>query len=193
MQPARIETLTEQEYLEGETLGHIKHEYVDGQVFAMSGTTLAHNTIAANMIVMLHGHLRGRPCRAFIADVKVRIATQLTYYYPDVVVTCDPRDLTAVTRHFVEHPVLIIEVLSLSTKQIDRREKLTAYRRLPSLVEYVLVDQKRRAVDVYRKVGETWTHGVVTDGEVLELASVGWSGPVADLYEDSGLGGPRLR
>lgn len=188
MQTARIETLSEADFLQGERRARDRHEYVAGQVFAMGGASMAHNTLAGNVFALLHRHLRGRPCRGFIADMKVRIAARSTYYYPDVVVSCDARDLAAEPpRDYLEHPSLVVEVLSPTTETIDRREKLLAYRELPSLVEYVLVDQERRSIDLYRRVGADWTHALLCDGDTLELASVSLSVPVSEVYVDSGV------
>jgi len=186
MQAARSEIISEEAYLQGEELALERHEYVAGEVFAMTGASRGNNQIAGNVLCALRRHLRGKPCRTYINDIKVKIRADSIYYYPDVLVTCDPRDLgEGAPTHYVEHPSLVVEVTSPTTESIDRREKLTAYRHLPSLVEYLLIDQDRRAVDLYRKVGPLWTHVLVQDGETLELESVAMDIDVAEIYSET--------
>ncbi len=136
--------LTVEEYLQLEQTSEIRHEYLGGQVFAMSGGSKEHNTITLNIASRVRSHLRGGSCSVFMADMKVRIqlASQRKsiFYYPDVIVTCDPDDQD---RFFLNYPCLIIEVLSPSTETIDRREKLLNYQTLESLQEYVLVSQDK--------------------------------------------------
>ncbi len=188
MRHAVIERPSEAEYLEGERLAPVKHEYVVGEVFAMAGASKVHGTLALNLAIALRGHLRGGPCRSWIADMKVRVAAVSAYYYPDVVVTCDPRDLAAdAPKDFLEAPTLIVEVLSPATEHIDRREKLLAYRRLESLTEYVLVDQEKAWVEVYRRTPAGWTQDIYSAGETVELASLGLTLPMTEIYADSGV------
>lgn len=191
MQHALLETLDEAAYLEAEREAGVKHEYVAGEVFAMAGASKTHGTLALNAAFALRAHLRGGPCRTWIADMKVRVAAVSAYYYPDVVVSCDARDLAAdAPQDYLEAPQLIVEVLSPATEVIDRREKWLAYRRLASLQEYVLIDQARRWVEVYRRTPFGWTQDIYTDAEVVDLASVGLALPMAELYADSGVGTP---
>lgn len=143
--------MTPDEYLSFEQNSKIKHEYVDGQIFAISGATEAHNIICSNILVSLHSRLAGTRCRAFIADMKVHVKASNSFYYPDIMVTCKPLDPKAL---YKSSPVLIVEVLSPSTKQIDRREKLVAYRKLESLQEYILVHQNKSLIEHYRKDSE---------------------------------------
>ena len=131
------------EYLRAEERGEIRHEFVRGQLFDMVGGTDTHNLISLNIASGLREHLRGRPCRVFMADMKVRVAPADVYYYPDVFVTCDSRDQES---YFKERPCLIVEVLSATTEGTDRREKFLAYELLQSLEEYLLVQQSRREV-----------------------------------------------
>ena len=147
--------ISEDEYLRLEAQSPLKHEYVNGEMFAMTGGTLRHNTIALNVAPALRSHLRDTPCRAFINDVRVRVERTHSYYYPDLLVSC-PRgaqimDLSAVT---VEDPVLMIEVLSPAAEATDRREKLLAYRTLPSLAEYVFISQDEARVEIHRRRGD---------------------------------------
>ena len=171
------------EYLQGEALSELRHEYVDGEVFAMAGGKLNHNTIGGNFFSQLHAHLRGKPCRVFIADALVRILAfqQDVFYYPDVMVGCDDRDTNA---QFLRFPKLIIEVLSKTTERVDRNEKFLRYITIPTLEEYVLADQKCQAVTIFRRRLD-WGQEVIDDPQgLVRLESVGLELPLAAFYEN---------
>lgn len=186
MVSAQLAYVSEADYLTGEELPGPRHEYVDGQIFAMAGATKTHGTIALNIGVALRAQLRGTPCRAWVADMKVSVATARSYYYPDVVATCADEDLRLDSpQNFVTAPKLIVEVLSPSTEQIDRREKWLAYRQLDSLQEYMLVDQQRQWVEVFRRSETGWMQEIATAGESITLSSLGISLALADIYEDA--------
>jgi Uma2 family endonuclease len=177
--------VSEEEYLRLEAQSPIKHEYVNGEMFAMTGATLRHNVIAGNVFVALRSHLRDTPCRAFINDVRVRVEKTHSYYYPDLLVACargaQTIDLDVVT---VEDPVLVIEVLSPSTEATDRREKLLAYRTLASLSEYVLISQDEARVEIHRRRGDIgWEKIEYSGPETVELASVGLQIGMREIYE----------
>jgi len=175
--------LSPQEYLEWEATQDIKHEYLDGEVFAMTGGTIAHNLISGNFYALLKSHLRGKGCRVFISDVKVQVSERGAYFYPDVMVSCDERDRPAV--NLIQHPCLIIEVLSPTTEAFDRGEKFRRYRQLSSLQEYVLIDTSSISVDRFRRLSETqWELQSFTAEDTLELTSIDWYGAIALLYED---------
>lgn len=146
--PDRLVYITVEEYLANEEHASLRHEYVDGRVFAMTGVTRRHNVIAGNIYSILHAHVRGSRCRAYISDVKVRVESTNSFYYPDVMVACDRFDEKSV---FTASPVLIVEVLSRSTATIDRREKVLAYRQIDSLREYLIVHQKKKQAELHRK------------------------------------------
>lgn len=174
------------EYLQLEQTSDIRHEYLGGQVFAMSGGSKEHNTITLNIASRVRSHLRGGSCSVFMADMKVRIElasqNKSIFYYPDVIVTCDPQDQD---RFSLNYPCLIIEVLSPSTEITDRREKLVNYRTLESLQEYVLVSQDEIKVEVYRKDAEgNWSVQILVKDDNLELNSIGLTLTMADIYED---------
>lgn len=179
---ARQLPITAAEYLAGEKIAKTRHQYVDGEVFAMAGGTKAHNQIAGNLYGLLRAHLRGTPCQVFIGDVKVHVAWEWRerYYYPDVVVGCEADDNDP---YVIAHPKLIVEVLSNSTERDDRADKFYAYRRLSSLEEYVLVAQDMLRVEIYRR--ETgWDLELYTEStDPLTLRSIGLSTTVADIYE----------
>ena len=170
------------EYLESEKDSPVRHEYVDGQMYAMAGASDRHNRIALNLASRLNDHLNGGPCEVFIADMKV-IVDPVVYYYPDVVVTCDPPGGDPYVR---TQPHLIIEVVSPSTERTDRHEKAFAYRCVPSLQEYVLVLQDRMQVEVYRRQsGDEWPREIFTQPEELvHFASVGLTLRVSDMYRN---------
>ena len=128
-----------------------RHEYINGEIFAMTGARDGHNTIAGNLFATLRSALRGSPCRAFIADMKLRIDAADAAFYPDVMVTCDTRDKTPDADLAKRHPTLIVEVLSESTAAYDRGLKFEYYRNIDSLKEYLLVEQDRRHADLFRK------------------------------------------
>ena len=135
-------------YLVWEEQQLLKHEYLDGEVHAMTGGTLPHNDIALNLYSVLRPHLQAKGCRINVADVKVEVSNT-AYFYPDLVVSCDDRDRQALK--LIRYPTLIIEVLSPSTAGFDRGDKFKSYRRLKTLQEYVLVDAEKMGVEGYRR------------------------------------------
>ncbi|BAZ39600.1 hypothetical protein NIES4101_55540 [Calothrix sp. NIES-4101] len=174
-----------EEYLEGEKYSQIKHEYVDGEVYAMSGASDAHVTISLNAAMLLRNHHRGSGCRVYVADMKVQIKTCdiNRYYYPDVMVTCDGRDKES--EYFKAYPCLIIEVLSDTTEAIDRGKRFKDYRRLASLQEYVIISQKIMDVEVFRRNEKGgWELSAFEAGELVEFASVNFCCDISEFYED---------
>ena len=170
-------------YLAWEAEQPEKHEYVHGEVFAMSGGSDAHVTVAGNVFMALRNHLRGGPCRVFIADMKLFVQADDAFYYPDVFVTCAESD-RAQEQH-KSAPTLVVEVLSPSTGAYDRGAKFTSYRKLPSLREYLLIDPQRLSVDLFRRdEGGRWALYPSEAGQTVELASVGLVLPIEALYED---------
>ena len=146
---------TPEEYLVAERVAEQKHEYLAGVIYAMAGATVRHSFIVGNIYAELRHQLRGKACAAFMLDLKVRIrrCEAEFYYYPDIAVDFSPLSLTA---HYAEEPRLLFEVLAPDTERIDRGEKLQNYQSLPSLQAYVLVDQAKLAVTIYRRIGESW-------------------------------------
>lgn len=172
-----------EDYLAWEAEQTVKHEYLAGEVFAMAGASDAHVTICLNLAASLRAHLRGKPCRTYIADMKLQVQTADAFFYPDVFVSCSAAD--AALPHFKREPVLIVEVLSPATAAFDRGGKFAFYRQLPSLQEYVLIDSERMGVDVFRRdANGHWVLYPYGPGETVELASVAFSLPVAAIYED---------
>lgn len=180
MQTAPVQTMTAEEYLASEEKATIKHEFVAGHVYAMSGPSLRHNTITLNLAASLRASARSTPCRVFASEIKVHVVRMDAYYYPDVIVACQPQSDTG---HVIEAPCCLIEVLSPSTRNVDRREKLRAYQMLPSLREYVLVDQDYLSVEEYRRQGAGWVHSILEEGDVLEFECVPLSLSMNVVYE----------
>jgi Uma2 family endonuclease len=135
-------------YLDWEEQQSWKHEYLNGEAYAMTGGTLSHNALAINLTTLLLPHLRGKGCKVFMADAKIQVTERGPFFYPDVVVTCDERDLKA--QRVICYPCLVIEVLSSSTEGFDRGEKFKQYRRLETLKEYVLINAKTMGVECFR-------------------------------------------
>ena len=178
-QSLRQTLLTPEEYLEMERSSPVKHEYVAGRIHAMTGTSDAHNFISLNLASLLKNHLRSTACRVFMADVKARLERAETYYYPDVMVSCEkPQD-----RYYREQPILIAEVLSPTTANRDHGEKWRNYQTLDSLREYVLISQDCMDVRVWRRGEEGWTLNIFTDSMKVALHSVGLDIPIENLYE----------
>lgn len=171
------------DYLAWEETQTQRHEFIHGEVFAMAGAEDRHVTVAGNVFVALRQHLRGGPCQTYISDMRLHVAAADAYFYPDVMVTCDPVDQAS--RLSKAHPVLIVEVLSPGTGNYDRGDKFAHYRRIDSLREYVLVDIDRRATDVYRKGADgLWVLHPFAGEETVELASVELRLAAADLFAD---------
>lgn len=189
MQTAHDPDFTAEQYLAWESQQASKHEYLRGEVFAMAGASDAHVTISLNLAAALRAHLRGGPCRTYIADMKVEVDSANAYFYPDVFVTCDAADAQLPDRK--RAPLLVAEVLSPSTAAFDRGAKFAWYRQLQSLREYALIDTERVAVDLFRRdASGHWVLYPYAEGETVELQSVGLLLPVAAIYEDVRLDAP---
>nr|VFK23922.1 MAG: Endonuclease, Uma2 family (restriction endonuclease fold) [Candidatus Kentron sp. LPFa] len=175
--------ISPEEYIEGEKLSEIRHEYIDGDVFAMVGASERHNRIALNLAFLLRSVARSGPCGVFISDVKVRIRRGERFYYPDVMLVCDGDDSDA---YYKDNPCLIAEVLSKSTKAIDRREKWLAYREIPSLRYYLLVDSRRTEITWFRRAESGWEVGALAPGESLSVECPGYRAELGftEIYQD---------
>lgn len=180
-------------YLAWEATQPIRHEYLDGEVYAMTGGTLPHNDLALNLYRSLYSGVKQRGCRINIADARVHIQEAAAYFYPDVVVSCDGRDRAATDA--IRSPILIIEILSPGTESYDRGDKFKRYRRLSSLREYILVDSTQISVDRYylNDSGDwTLTSYPAVDWDstgdwgaiAVDLSSLGFQITLGQLYED---------
>lgn len=162
-----------------------RHEFIGGEVFAMTGARDSHNTVAGNIFATIRAHLRGTPCRAYIADMKLHVLSEDAVFYPDVLVTCHPRDLGPEGALEKQQPKLIIEVLPDSTAAYDRGEKFRACRGIAALEEYVLVDQTQAYAEVFRKdPNGRWILDPIEGQQALVLESIGLTIEMATVYED---------
>lgn len=175
--------LTPEEYFVWEEKQLLRHEYLNGEIYAMGGGTQNHGRIASNIIFLVKGHLRGGGCQVGNSDCRVNILETNDYVYPDVSVTCEDSDRTATQA--IQYPCLIVEVLSPSTANYDRGDKFRLYRRNPSLQDYVLVDAEKIAIDLYRKNDRgNWEIFNYQSGDNIELRSINLSFPIESVYED---------
>ncbi|MBL4941106.1 MAG: Uma2 family endonuclease [Colwellia sp.] len=170
--------ITVEEYLNGELISEVKHEYVDGQVFAMAGATPDHGRISSNINRILGNHLIDNPCEPFISDMKVKTSIS-KYRYPDVLVICDDNFIE--NGNVTETPTIIVEVLSKSTRKTDERDKLLEYINLPTLKEYVIVEQYCADVTVYRR-SEKWFPKHYFLGENIHFESIDLTLSVEEIY-----------
>jgi Uma2 family endonuclease len=173
-------------YLAWEAQQPEKHEYLAGEAFAMVDAPREHVVVALNLAAVFKQRLRGGPCQAYVSDLKLRVEAADAFFCPDVVVSCELRDHAA--DQFIEHPILIVEVLSESTAAFDRGDKFAAYRSLASLQEYVLVDIPSRRVESFRRTaGPDWLfheHRPEVEGCHVPASEV--SVPCAEIFENIG-------
>lgn len=187
----KTQFMSPQEYLEWEEQQPVKYEYMDGEVFAMTGGTLPHCSIALNLGSALKNHLRGQGCKVFVADAKVGVSENGPFHYPDVMVSCHSLDRKA--RKVIYHPCLIVEVLSPGTEAFDRGQKFRNYRHIETLKEYVLIEADKMAIECYR-INERgkWELTAYSLEEMPEnetelevhLTSVDFRCPISLFYED---------
>ena len=169
--------ITVEEYLQSELLSEIKHEYVDGYIYAMAGASSNHGRIVSNLASEFGQHLKNVPCDVLIADFKVNVNYR-KFFYPDVVVICTPENGN---NYYTENPLLIVEVLSSSTQRKDRTIKRLAYQSLASLQEYVLIEQDFVAVEVSRRSANWDSHHYFLGDEVY-FQSLDFKLPVIEMY-----------
>jgi Uma2 family endonuclease len=180
----KLNLISVEDYLAGELVSPVKHEYLGGVVHAMAGARNLHNIIATNILGSLHARLRGRHCRPFNSDTKIRVRlpTQWRFYYPDASVICRPNPPDD---SYQDDAAVIVEVLSKATRRIDEVEKKDAYLTIPSLFAYILVDQESAAVVVHRRTEQGFVREVYLGLEaVVPLPEVEVELPLAEVYED---------
>jgi len=186
MEASTLRDLTITEYLDIEREHDQRYEYHDGFIYALAGGSINHGVICSNVSGELRDKIRenGKNCRPLIADVKVHIASSNSYLYPDVMVVCGDIETAEENKESITNPVLIIEVLSESTASYDRGDKFHKYRQIPSLVDYVLIEQTIEQVDIFHREqgGDLWKISTFTDGEV-HLASLDLTLALETLYE----------
>ena len=179
--------MTVDEWRELERTSHdIKHEYIDGQVYALSGGSLAHGRIGLNTCIAFERalHTKGKPCLVYNSDVATRLSAR-RYTYPDASITCDERDQAALDKSEVQSPRVIVEVLSDSTEAYDRGRKFGLYRACPSVQEYIIIATKYQTVEIYRRTPQTWTFDAYGPGDVIAIMSLDVRIPVSVLYRNA--------
>ena len=179
----KLNLISVEDYLAGELVSRVKHEYLGGVVYAMAGARNVHNVIATNVLGSLHARLRGRPCQPFNSDTKIRVRlpNQLRFYYPDASVVCDPNPPDD---SFQDEPVIIVEVLSKATRRTDTGEKKDAYLTIPTLSVYLIVEQDAAAVVVHRRTEQGFvreTYG--GHAAVIPLPEIETELPLNDIYD----------
>lgn len=180
---------TVEQYLEMERQSPIRHEFIDGYVYAMSGGTRRHDHIARTITRLLEDHLQGSPCQVYSMNMRIRLANERDYVYADASVACDPRDMADDLADYISYPRLVVEVLSESTEKHDRGAKFDLYRGRASLEEYVLIQTERVGVEVrWRDEQGTWSTTFYGPNDDVCLSSVNLSLPVQALYRGTALG-----
>lgn len=178
-------TLTAQEYLDWERQQEMRHEFINGEIYAMTGASRSHNLICSNLVAALHSQLRGKPCEVYVNDMRVKVSITGMYTYPDVVIACDKPAFEDQQIDTLLNPLLIIEVLSHSAEGYDRGAKFLHYRNLPSLQDYLLVSKHEIRIEHYtRQVDHCWllTEYQQSD-ERIAFDALGCSVLVQDVYE----------
>ena len=181
----KIQWISPEEYIEGELHSAVRHEYIFGDVRAMAGASERHNVIAGNVFSSLREHFRGRKCRAYVSDMKVRLirADRSVFYYPDVLVAC--RNDEEESPYFRDHPEVIFEVLSPETSRTDLHEKYFAYTSIPSLHTYVVISQDEMNIKVFRRAVPRWTGQELKQADdELVISEIDFRMTVAQIYED---------
>lgn len=176
MNVATKHEVSTEEYLQGELYSDVKHELIDGEVYVMAGCSKNHERIAGNVFVKLHTHLQNSPCEPFSSDVKVNVGKN--FFYPDAMVVCN--DLTD-NEYYTESPTILVEVLSKSTRRNDETIKRVAYQSIPTLQEYILIEQDFVDVEVCRRNGG-WLPSHYFLGDQFTLESIGLSLSVEEIY-----------
>jgi len=180
---SKTQRMTVDRYLEWEAVQDIRHEYMNGKILAMTGHTICHHDIVLKLYMALHPQIQCRDCRLHALDIKVQITPTGPFFYPDLIISCDDRDRAAL--QMLQHPLLVIEILSSKTATYDRGKKFAHYRRLSTLREYVVVESEQTCVECYRRRGEqNWAYEPYGDGDTLYLESIGVSCPVNSLYPE---------
>ena len=175
--------MTPEEYLEWEARQEIRHEYCDGEVFAMAGGTKAHDKLAFNLRRLLVDCVEDQDCDITGSDVKVVVDSKMSYRYPDLAVSCDERDKKEAT--FYRYPKLIVEVLSPGTEAVDRGEKFQEYIQISTLEEYVLISANQIQVECFRRgEGRMWRYLPYKAGETVTIASLNLELPIEQIYRN---------
>ena len=169
--------ISEEDYLAGEQVAGFKSEYIDGQIYAMTGGSINHNRLAVNLLRQIGNHLEGKPCQPYSSDIKVKIDSK--YFYPDVMVDCTPLPGDSL---FTQTPVIIVEVLSKSTRRMDETTKRLAYLQIPTLQEYVLIEQDFVQIEIIRR-RSGWLPEHYFLGDDITFDAIGLTLTVEEIYD----------
>jgi Uma2 family endonuclease len=176
--------ISQEEYLEMERAALEKHEYYQGEIFAMSGASLKHNEVFSNLFGEIQGKLKGKSCKPYGSDLRIHVPKNSLYTYPDISIICDKANLTDDKFDTATNPAVIIELLSKSTRNYDRFEKFSLYRDITSLKEYILVDTQKIHIENYvRNADNTWQltdYKVISDNLIITAVNISVS--IADIY-----------
>ncbi|WP_437493247.1 Uma2 family endonuclease [Sorangium sp. So ce1014] len=184
-EPARKILWTYAEYLDQERASPTKHEFLNGEIFAMAGGTPEHARLCVSVSAELRAHLRGRPCAVYSSDLRVRVQATGLSTYPDVSVVCGKLERDAVDKDAALNPIVLVEVLSDSSEAYDRGQKFAHYRRIPSLREYALVSQHEPRIEVFhRNEDDSWTLREARAGEGAHLETIGCTLSIDEVYRD---------
>ena len=175
----KIDYISEETYLEDEKMRDIKHEYFDGEIFAMAGASISHQRIISNLVINIGTHLKHSPCEVFSSDIKVRADSGKKYFYPDALVVCDNDDKDA---YYTESPRIIVEVLSNSTRKFDKNLKRKVYQSISTLEEYVLIEQDRVEIEISRR-STNWQPVFYFIDDDITFESIDLTLPVLELYQ----------
>lgn len=176
---------TRAEYVALERSSNVRHEYLDGTIYAMAGRSPEHAALAVNVSTLLHVGIRGRPCRVHSSDLRVRVTDTGLETYPDVTVVCGRAEADAEDPNAICNPIVLVEITSPSTEEYDRGDKVEHYKRVASLREIALVSHRERLVEVLRRDDDgTWSRHEARAGETIRLVSIGCDLPVAEVYRD---------
>ena len=188
--PGHRPRYTYREYLALEQASNVKHEFYEGEIYAMAGGTPEHAALAGNVITLLSVQLRGKPCTVYTSDLRVRILATGLATYPDVTVVCGPREIDPEDANTIVNPIVLVEVLSPRTADYDRIEKLENYKQIASLREVVLIDHEERLIELWsRDEGESWARTEARAGKSALVRSIGVNLSVDEVYRDPLAGG----
>lgn len=176
----KVDYISETQYLKDEKTREIKHEYIDGEIYAMSGASRNHGILSISIGRLLENHLDGTRCNTFISDLKVKVSTKhnTSFFYPNVVVACDENGHD----YYTEKPLILVEVLSKSTRRFDQTEKFEFYKTIPSLQEYVLIEQDFAEIELCRR-SNNWYPERYFLGDEITFTSIGLTISVESIYK----------
>lgn len=183
MAELKLQTSSLEKYFQLEDSSEIKHEYINGQIVAMAGSSLKHNEISLNVAATLRAGLRakGKPCKTYISDARLQIGQGTSYYYPDVIVTCEATDWE--NNRNIQFPTLIVEVLSESTQSIDLTTKLFNYLQIPSLQYYLVIAQTETQILCYERADQGWILHLYDDiSQLVSLSILDINMTISDIY-----------